>query len=856
MAATFGRGVMTNHWIDVANSDYIMVIAGNPAENHPAAYGHITTAIERGGKLIVVDPRFTRSASKAHLYCPIRSGTDVAFIGGIIKHVIDDIEANPGNYNMTYLTEYTNAPYLINPDFKGPADLDGMFSGWDSVTKRYLDNPTHKYANKDSTWRYQLDEQGIPKKDKTLKDPNCVFQILKKQYARYTPAMVSRTTGAPQEKFLQVASTFAESGAPGKSGNIMYAMGATHHTNGVQIIRSYGVLQLLLGNIGIAGGGIQAMRGESNVQGSTDMALLSHIIPGYNPVPRHTDETLQKYLDRATPKSNDKLSTNWWQNTPKYIVSLLKSWWGDAATQDNDFAFHYLPKVKYVAEVDGDTNYTHIALFEAMEKGTIKGLMCWGQNPAVGSPNANQTRKALANLDWLVCTDLWETETSVFWKRPGVNPADIKTEVFLLPAAGSFEKEGSVTNSGRWMQWRFKAADAPGEAIPDLDMMNELMLKIRELYNADSAAPNRDAITKLTWNYGTHIDPNDVAKEVNGYWLDGDNKGKLVNGFANLKNDGTTSCGCWIYCGSYVDPGSIDAFEKAHLDMFPGEKYVGNRAARRYGVDVGNGGVNANDKPIGMYSYWSWCWPVNRRIVYNRAAVDLAGNPWDQEHPVLAWKVDKWTGDVPDGAAKPMAEGGSYPFIMRSEGHGCLFAAVVGPREISLVDGPMPEHYEPWESPLDANPLSGTKNDPVIKIWRPQEQCTPDKYPIVASTYRVVEHWQAGQMTRNSSWLVEMMPQMFVELSEELADLRGIANGEMVEIFNTRGSIKAVAVVTKRFKPFQLNGKTVHQIGMPWHWGYTGLSTGDSANVLTPSIGDPNTTIPEYKAFLCDIRKA
>jgi len=830
---------MTNTWTDIANSDRILVIAGNPAENHPAAYGHITKAIEKGAKLIVVDPRFTRSAAKAHVYCPIRSGTDVAFIGGVIKYVLDDMDVNPGNYNMTYVTEYTNASLLINPNFKGPADLDGMFSGWDSTSKRYLNNATHKYNDKDSTWRYQMDESGIPKKDKTLKDPNCAFQILKKQFARYTPEMVSKTCGSPQEKFLEVARTFSECGAAGKSGTLMYAMGATQHTNGAQIIRSYAMLQLLLANIGVCGGGIQAMRGESNVQGSTDMGLLSHIITGYNPTPRHTEDTLQKYITRITPKSNDPLSLNWWKNSDKYVVSMLKSWWGNAATKDNDFAYNYLPKVHYKPEVDGDENYTHIALFEAMEKGKVKGLMCWGQNPAVGGPNANQERRALANLDWLVCTDLWETETSIFWKRPELSSAEIQainTEVFLLPAAGSFEKEGSVTNSARWMQWRYKAADAPGEAIPDLDMMNELMVAIRKLYEADAAAPNRDAIVNLTWNYGTHVDPNQVAKEVNGYDL---TTSKLVNGFANLKNDGTTTCGCWIYCGSYVEPADE-----------PTAPIPGNRASRR----------NPDDGPynVGLFSKWAWCWPMNRRIVYNRASVDLKGEPWDKEHPVIKWDSvnAKWLGDVADGGAKPMAEGGTYPFIMRSEGFGCLFAPVNGPRELSLVDGPLPEHYEPWESPLDANPLSGTKISPVIKIWRPQEQGTPDRYPIVATTYRVVEHWQAGQMTRNLPWLVEQMPEMFVELSEELAATKGIANGDKVIIENARGNVKAVAMVTKRFKPFHLNGTVVHQIGMTWHWGYAGLSTGDSANVLTPSVGDPNTTIPEYKAFLVNIRKA
>jgi formate dehydrogenase-N alpha subunit len=870
---------MTNHWNDVANSDYIMVIAGNPAENHPAAFGHITKAIEENNaKLIVVDPRFTRSASKAHIYCPIRSGTDVGFIGGMIKYVMDDMAANPASYNMTYVTEYTNAAFLVNPGYQGPPDLDGLFVDYNAEKRTYGKG---KWTYQDAastdadmvplTWPPPViasdkpQPKGYAKKDKTLQDPNCVFQILKKHYARYTPEMVNKICGTPVEKFLEVASTFSKSGAAGKAGNIMYAMGATHHTNGAQIIRSYGVLQLLLANVGVAGGGIQAMRGESNVQGSTDQALLSHIIPGYLNVPVHTDVTLQTYIDRSTPKTGDPLSLNWWKNTPQYVRSLLKAWWGSAATADNDFAFHYMPKPK------SGKNYTHIALFEAMEKGDetkkekVKGLMCWGQNPAVGSPNANQTLKALETLEWLVCADLWETETSIFWKRPDVDPATINTEVFLLPASGSYEKEGTVTNSGRWMQWRYKCADAPGEARADLEMLNDLMLKIRKLYEDDAAAPNRDGVLSLTWDYapyGEHVDPQTVVEEINGRYLTGAKAGQLVNGFANLQADGSTSCGNWVYCGCCVGQESLDAFEKAHLDMWPETRLIGNRAARRYAADVGNGGYDeaAGYKPIGLYSYYAWSWPVNRRIVYNRAAVDLNGQPWDQDHPVLTWVGDTagtWKGDVPDGGGKAMVYGGHQPFIMRSEGHGCLFAPNLGTREASLADGPLPEHYEPWESPLSANPLSGTMNDPVIKIWRPDEQSTPEKgFSIVASTYRVVEHWQAGQMTRNLPWLVEQMPNMFVELSEELAEEKGITNGDEVRVWNTRGEIGAVAVVTKRLKPFQMNGTTVHQIGLPWHWGYAGLSTGDSANVLTPSVGDPNTTIPEYKAFLCNIRRA
>ncbi len=795
---------MTNHWNDIGNSDCILAIGSNPAENHPAGFGWVITAKERGAKLISVDPRFTRTSSKADIYAPLRSGTDVAFIGGMIKYVLDDMEHNPDSYNMTYVAEYTNAPYLIDPGFKGPADLDGLFSGYDA-TKRSYDK---------STWSYQMDDKGIPKKDKTLQDPNCVFQLLKKQYARYTPDKVCGITGTPQDTFMEICRTYAATGKPGKAGTIMYAMGTTQHTNGTQMIRSYAILQLLLANIGIAGGGINALRGESNVQGSTDHCLLFHILPGYLKTPINKDETLEKYLKRVTPTTNDPKSANWWQHTPKYMVSLLKAWYGDSANKGNEFNYQNLPK--------NSGDYSWISLFEAMYEGTIKGLMCWGQNPAVGGPNANMERKALENLDWLVAVDLWETETAAFWKRPGVNPADIKTEVFLLPAAASFEKEGSVTNSGRWSQWRYKCADAPGEALPDLDIIANLMTNIRGLYNGDAGAPHRGAILDLTWDYGEHPDSHQVAKEINGYDLA---TGKLLPSFGKLKNDGTTTSGNWLYCASYTEEG--------------------NMAARR---DPTPGPFN-----IGLNPKWAWCWPVNRRIIYNRASVDLNGEPWDKEHPVIWWQGGKWVGDVPDGGWPPMAvdpDKTRHPFIMKPEGHARIFGA-------GMADGPFPEHYEPWESPAE-NTLSGTQNDPAFKIWGgPMDfKGTPDKYPIVCTTYRLVEHWQAGQMTRNLPWMVELQPEMFVELSEELAAEKGIVNGGKVIVETARGKVEAVSVVTKRFKPFQINGRQVHQIGMPWHWGYTGLSTGDSANVLTPHVGDANTMIPEFKAFLCDVRRA
>jgi formate dehydrogenase major subunit len=531
------------------------------------------------------------------------------------------------------------------------------------------------------------------------------------------------------------------------------------------------------------------------------------------------DTSLDKYLERGTPRTSDPKSANWWGNTSKYIVSLLKAWYGGNAHAGNDFGFDLLPKAL------SGKNYSHISLFEAMGEGVIKGLMVWGQNPAVGGPNANAECDALGKLDWMIVADIWHTETADFWNRPNVEPTDIKTEVFLLPALNSYEKEGSVTNSGRWSQWRWKCADGPGEARADLDIMSQLMIELRGLYEQQDG-PSKESITGLTWDYGHHADPHQVAKEINGYDL---TTGKLVPSFGKLKNDGTTTSGNWLYCASYTE--------------------AGNMAARRDPEDTSG---------IGLHSNWGWCWPVNRRIIYNRASVDLNGNPWDAKHPVIKWNslTRKWEGDVPDGGWAPMAEEGTrYPFIMKSDGHGQLFTANIGPREGGMADGPLPEHYEPWESPVD-NPMSGQQNDPAFKIWRPDEQGDRSKYPIVATTYRVCEHWQGGQMTRNSPWLVELMPDMFVEISEELAYEKEIENGSKVMVETARGSIEAVAVVTKRLKPFHVNGSKVHQVGMPWHWGHIGLSKGDSANVLTPHVGDANTMIPEYKAFLCDVKKA
>jgi formate dehydrogenase major subunit len=798
---------MTNHWIDLKNSDVILVMGSNAAENHPISFKWVTKATENGATLISVDPRFTRTSAKADIYAPIRSGTDIAFLGGLIKYILDN-----NLYHQEYVVEHTNAPFLINPEFDFE---EGVFSGY-IADKRAYDK---------STWSYQTDADGIPVEDPTLQDPNCVFQLLKKHYERYDPDTVSQVTGTPKEDLLKIYEAYAATGKPDKVATIMYAMGWTQHTYGTQNIRAAAIIQLLLGNVGRAGGGINALRGESNVQGSTDHCLLFHILPGYLKPPQAKDETLEAYNAAYTPKSNDPMSANWWQHYPKYSVSLFKWMYGDNATADNEFGYQWLGKL-----ADG-ANYSWLSLFEAMYAGTIRGFFAWGQNPAVGGANANMNRKAMENLDWMVSVNLWDTETASFWQRPGADPTSIQTEVFSLPVAASVEKEGSITNSGRWGQWRWKAVDPPGEAKADSWIVNELMIRLRKLYEADPG-PNPDPILKLAWDYGSgEVDVHQVAREING-WAVSDVKdadgnvivaaGKQVKNFTQLRDDGSTASANWLYSGSYNEDG--------------------NMMARRDNTD-------AHPAGIGLYSNWAWAWPVNRRIIYNRASCNAQGQPFDPDRFVVRWTgpETKWEGDVPDGGWAPDAK---HAFIMKPEGHARLFGA-------GRTDGPFPTHYEPWESPVDNLLYPGQQISPAFKIWDSEmdHQGDRNQYPLVGTTYRVSEHWQSGAMTRNQPWLAEMQPNMFVEMSPELAGERGIQNGEKVMVESARGSIEAVAMVTRRMRPFQLNGKVVHQVGLPWHWGYKGLVTGGSANELTPPVGDANTMIPETKAFLCDVKK-
>jgi len=803
---------MTNHWIDLKNSDVILVMGSNAASNHPISFKWVNKAKENGATLINVDPRFTQTSTQADIYAPLRGGTDIAFLGGMIKYILEN-----NLYFKEYMVNYTNASFIVSKKFKFK---DGLFSGYQA------NEPGSAYRGTydKSYWAFERDKDGNPKKDSSLRNSRCVFQLLKKHYSRYNVDKVADVTGTPKEKILEIYKTYASTGKPNKSATIMYAMGWTQHTVGVQNIRSMAMIQLLLGNIGVAGGGVNALRGESNVQGSTDHCLLWHIIPGYLKVPKSNQPTLQVYNDKYTPHSNDPKSANWWQNYPKYSVSLLKAMYPDT---DQDVSYKWLPKA------DAGKTYTWLQMFDAMDKEEFRGFFAWGQNPACSGANSNKTRKAMTKLDWMVNVNIFDNETGSFWRGPGMKPKEIKTEVFFLPCCTSIEKEGSITNSGRWMQWRKAGPKPMGLSKSDGHIICELAQKIKDKYLAEGGAyagPILNLDIK-TWQDHHGFSAENTAKLINGYFLKDTvikgktyKKGTLVPSFAFLQDDGSTNSGNWLYCNSFTEKG--------------------NMAAR---MDKTQTPMQAN---IGLYPNWSWCWPVNRRIIYNRASVDLKGKPYAPEKAVIEWNGKKWEGDVPDGGWAP---GSKYAFIMRKEGFGQIF----GP---GRADGPFPEHYEPMECPVDKNPFSKRLRSPVALHFDNEDKAVCDpRYPFVCSTYRVTEHWQTGLMTRHTPWLLEAQPQMFCEMSKELAKLRGIENGEKVILESVRGKLWAVAIVTARFKPFKVLGNTVHQVGIPWHFGWQfpeDGSGGDAANLLTPSVGDPNTGIPETKAFMVNVRKA
>ena len=812
------------------------------AEAHPVGFRWVVQARERGATIIHVDPRFTRTSAMANIHAPIRAGSDIAFLGGLISYVIENEK-----YFKDYVVAYTNAAEIVSKDFKDTEDLDGFFSGWNEKQAQY----------ETSTWSYEFDGdsqmqegQRVPeshaervanfqqskakseRRDPTLQDPMCVFQVLKRHFKRYTPEMVQEVCGLPQEQFYKIAEALCKNSGRERTTAFCYAVGWTHHSVGAQMIRAAGILQLLLGNIGRPGGGILALRGHATIQGSTDIPTLYNLLPGYIPIPKAGHDTsLGKYTEHYTPRAG------WWTETPKYITSLLKAWYGDAATADNDYCFKYLP------QMTGD--HSHMTTVTNMADGDLTGYLVMGENAVVGSPNAGLQRKGLRNTKWVVVRDFMLVETAEFWKASPehdsgeVKTEEIATEVFFFPAACHTEKDGSFTQTQRLAQWHHTAVEPPGSARSELHFAYHLGKRLKELY-ADSTDPKDRPIQDMTWDYPTHgplQEPSAeaVLAEINGYTVA---DRKPVGGFTELKADGSTACGCWIYSGIYA--GGV------------------NRAANR---------GKATDK----YHYgmdWGFAWPANRHILYNRAAADPDGKPWSERKALVWWDEaqKKWTGydepDFmkqvrPDYRAPQDAKGvetisGDDPFLLQPDGKGWLFAPT------GLQEGPLPTHYEPLESPVE-NVLYGQQCNPVRmefyrsdnKIARPYND---PQFPHVITTYRLTEQHTSGAMSRWLTWLNELQPHMFCEISPELAAENGITNGDWATVSTARAEIEVRALVTERMKPLKMGRRWVHQLGLPYHWGNRGLTVGDSTNELLAFGADANCSIMESKAITGNIR--
>jgi formate dehydrogenase major subunit len=797
----------------------ILIMGSNMAENHPVAFQWVIEARERGTRVIHVDPRFTRTSAMADLWIPLRAGSDIVLLGALVHYVLE----NEKDFRE-YVLHYTNASVILRDDFRDTEDLHGLFSGWDAGAKRY--DP--------ETWSYARDEDGGAtgyKQDLTLQHPRCVYQVLKRHFSRYTPEMVEQACGVSRELFGKLAETFCSASGPEETASICYALGWTQHSKGSQLIRTAAILQLLLGNIGRPGGGVLALRGHASIQGSTDIPTLFDLLPGYLPMPLFSEDP-DRLRDFALKHGS---KAGGWANFDRYLVSLLKAYYGGAATPGNDYGFGWLPRLT------GD--HSHMAYWLDMADGKIEGLFVMGDNPAVAGPNASFERRAMAKLKWVVVRDMVETETASFWydspevRRGELRTEDIGTEVFLLPAAGHAEKEGTFTNTQRLLQFREKAVDPPGDARSESWFIYHLGRRLKEKARADPRHRNA-GLSALTWDYSTRgplaePDAEEVLQEINGYNVA---DRSLLAGIGDLKDDGTTACGCWIYSGVFPRPGE-------------------NRAAQR--------------QPTGMYGHgWGFAWPADRRVLYNRASARPDGSPWSERKKLVWWDEGKreWTGwDVPDfnrrkppdyqpppGARGDDALAGDKPFIMHADGLGWIWVPS------GLKDGPLPTHYEPWESPVEnlLYPHQAT-NPAAMKRERPGNvyaRAGDERYPYVLTTYRLTEHHTSGAMSRVLSHLAELQPELFCEISPELAAERGIEHGGWAAITTARGVIRARALVTRRMRPLRLGERTVHQVGLPWHWGYRGLVAGDIANDLTAISQDPNSRIMEAKALLCDVQ--
>ncbi|MBP1883940.1 formate dehydrogenase major subunit [Ensifer mexicanus] len=804
---------MTNSWTDIKNTDLVIIMGGNAAEAHPCGFKWVTEAkANRGAKLIVVDPRFTRSASVADFYAPIRQGTDIAFLLGVINHCIQNDKVQ-----WDYVKAFTNASYIVKDGF---AFKDGLFTGYDEAKRDY----------DKSSWDYVIGPDGYATVDDTLANPRCVWNLLKEHVSVYTPEMVERICGTPKDKFLKVAEMISECSSPTKVMTSMYALGWTQHSKGSQNIRAMAMLQLILGNIGMRGGGMNALRGHSNIQGLTDVGLMSNLLPGYMTLPTDKEADLESYMSTRGFKPLRPNQMSYWQNYRKFFVSFQKAMWGAAATPTNNFAYDWLPKL----DLPG---YDMLRAFELMNQGKMAGYFCQGFNPLLAAPNRKKLTDSLSKLKFLVTMDPLDTETSRFWENHGeyndVDPSQIQTEVIQLPSTCFAEDEGSLTNSSRWLQWHWPGGTPPGEAKNDNWIMAQIHMRLKELYRKEGGK-FPDPIVNLDWAYADPNEPTaeELAKELNGkalatvYDTADPTKvlaeaGKQLPAFAALRDDGSTSCGCWIFSGCFNENG--------------------NNMARR---------DTSDPDETGAYSKWAFSWPANRRILYNRASADINGKPWDPSRKLIEWDGAKWAGyDVPDilPTAKPAEVG---PFIMNPEGVSRLFTRGM------MRDGPFPTHYEPFESPLGNLVAPNIRGNPAARVFKGDleqfAETASKEFPYAATSYRLTEHFH--YWTKHVHVNAVLQPEFFVEISEELAAEKGITRGGWVHVWSKRGSIEAKALVTKRIKPLICDGKPVHVIGIPLHWGFTGAARkGFGPNSLTPFVGDANIETPEYKAFLVNI---